>query len=98
MLVHPARHELLGLPLLSDRVRGTEMATAQRNVTEMAGILRNFWSAYLRTRSKPPFVHPDDENYFNSIDYWRKHPYSRQKLTFQQYIRSHRFADLKNSD
>lgn len=57
-----------------------------------------FWSEYLRARSKPPFVHPQDQKYFDSIDYWSKHPDSQNELTFQQYIRSHRFGDFKNGD
>ena len=57
-----------------------------------------FWSEYLRARSKPPFVHPEDQEYFDSINYWSKHPDSQKELTFQQYIRSHRFGDFKTGD
>src|SRR5947209_14857709 len=62
------------------------------------GSLIGFWSKYLRARRRPPYVHPEDESYFDSIGYWEKHPYLREELTFKKYIRSTRFQDLRNSD
>ena len=60
--------------------------------------LQNYWATFLRGRSRAPYVHPEDDEYLASIGWWRKHPDLRAELTFEKYVQSRRFEELRSSE
>src|SRR5689334_14220971 len=60
--------------------------------------LQNYWAKYLRTKSGAPYVHPDDDTYLSSIGYWENRSHLREGLTFEKYVQSRRFEELRSSD
>lgn len=60
--------------------------------------LQNYWATFLRGRSRAPYVHPEDDEYLASIGWWRKHPDLREELTFEKYVQSRRFEELRSSE